>query len=125
MNDILSVLAWLAGPGLAVISAFILERLDPVQELSPTGKAIVAVSVAGLIGVLAVALQQAIGSDSELIARLQPYVNIIVPLVSLLAQQLAHGAAKAHRVKVSLQRIVIGSDVSESESELRSEFGVE
>lgn len=91
MTDILAVLMWLAGPGLAAVSAFILERLQPFDELSSNGKLIVAVTVAGLIGVIATAIAGALSADSELLAAVQPYANVIVPALSLLAQQLTHG----------------------------------
>jgi hypothetical protein len=90
-TDILAVLAWVAGPGLAAISAFILERLRPFDELSSSGKLVVAITIAGICGVAAVALSNALAGNSELLAQLQPYANVIVPLLSLAAQQLTHG----------------------------------
>lgn len=98
--DFASLLIWLAGPGLAVISAFILERLQPFDELSSNGKVVVSITVAGILGLLAVAAQQIILPNAELVAQLNPYVAMLVPLFSLLAQQLAHGATKARRVDV-------------------------
>jgi hypothetical protein len=90
-TDILAVLAWLAGPGVAAISAWLLGQLAQFEELSGNGKLIVAVTVAGICGVLATAASQALTNDAGLVSQLQPYANVIVPALSLLAQQLAHG----------------------------------
>jgi hypothetical protein len=98
MNDLQTVLIWMAGPGIAAISAFVLERLAPVQSLSSSGKAIVAVTVALLAGMLAVAAQQIIIPNAELVQVLNPYVAVIVPAVSLLVQQLTHGVQKARQI---------------------------
>ena len=91
-TDFLSLLVWLAGPGLAVITSFVLDRLESFEALSPNGKLLVAVSIAGACGVLAVFLQQTIGTNSELVQLLDPYVKVLIPLASIIAQQLAHGA---------------------------------
>lgn len=102
MTDILAALAWLAGPGLAVVSAFILEQLRPFDELSPNGKLVVAVTVAGILGVSATALANTLAADSALLIQLQPYANVIVPAVALLAQQLAHGRNEAKRADYNI-----------------------
>jgi len=89
--DFVSLLIWLSGPGVAAISAFVLERLAPFEALSSSGKVVVSITVAGVIGIAAVAAQQYIVPNTELVTRLNPYVAMLVPLFSLLAQQLAHG----------------------------------
>lgn len=90
-TDILAVLAWVAGPGIAAISAFVLDQLAQFEELSSNGKLIVAVTVAGVCGILATAASNALAQDAGALAQWQPYANVIVPALSLLAQQLAHG----------------------------------
>lgn len=97
--DFVSLLIWLTGPGVAAISAFVLERLAPFEALSSSGKVVVSITVAAVIGLLAVAAQQYIVPDTELVAKLNPYTSMIVLAFSLLAQQLAHGATKAQRIE--------------------------
>lgn len=101
-TNILAVLAWVAGPGLAYISARILEGLDDFQEISSNGKLVVSVVIAGGLGVLATAFSKALQADASLVAQLQPYADVIVPAVALLSQQLAHGKqVKAQRIEAS------------------------
>jgi hypothetical protein len=90
-TDILAVLAWVAGPGLAAISAFVLERLRAFDELSSNGKLVLAITIAGICGVGAVALSNTLAGNSALLAQLQPYMNVLIPLISLAVQQLKHG----------------------------------
>lgn len=102
--DLVSLLIWLSGPGMAIVSAFILERLAAFDGLSSNGKTIVATTVALLLGLAAVAAQQVIVPNSELVAQLNPYVAVVVAMVSLLAQQLAHGAQNNRNVSRSIER---------------------
>jgi len=92
--NLIDVLVWLGGAGVAAVSAFVLERLGSFQELSGNGKLIVAVSVAVVLGGLATAAKASFTANPDTLVAVEPYAQIVLSGVMIVVQQLVHGGTK-------------------------------
>lgn len=93
--SVLEILTWLAGAGAAAVSAFVLERIASFQELSPSGKQMVAFSIAVIVGALSIAARDYLIAQPDVVARIEPYAQLLIAAASILIQQIAHGAQRA------------------------------
>lgn len=93
--SLIEVLTWLAGGGVAAVSAFILERISSFQNLSPNSKQMVAFSIAVIIGALSIAARDYLVAQPEVTAQIEPYVQMVIAAGAILVQQLAHGAQRS------------------------------
>lgn len=94
--DILQNLAAPAGvaAAAAVIASLVLERVSAFAALSGNGKLAVATAFAVLAAVLAHAGAETLVSRPDIAAAIEPYAQIVIAGVTLIIQQLVHGATK-------------------------------
>ena len=94
-------LLWLgSAAGISVIaaaSAFALERIEAFRAMSGIGKLIVSTSVAVVIGVTGTFFADLLPSAPALLSALERGWPVVLIGLSLMSQQLAHGADKAAR----------------------------
>lgn len=92
--DILGVLVWLSGAGIAAVSAFVLERIAGFQNLAPQGKQVIATAVAVLVAVCAMWAHDWLTQNPDVLVSAQPYLQIVVSAASIVIQQVAHGVQR-------------------------------
>lgn len=93
--DILNVLVWLSGAGIAAVSAFVLERIAGFQNLAPQGKQVIATAVAVLVAVCAMWAHDWLTQNPDVLVSAQPYLQIVVSAASIVIQQVAHGVQRS------------------------------
>jgi hypothetical protein len=93
--DLISILTWLAGAGVAAVSSFVLDRLQGFAQLSASGKQLVAVAVAVILGALSMAARDWLSANPTAAQGIEPYAQLIVTGVMLIVQQVTHGARRA------------------------------
>lgn len=92
----LTMLASAAGvAALAALSAKALEQWQAFQSVSPTGKTLIAVSIATLIGLAAKALTQYLSPRPDLVALAAPYWDVIYVAGTIAWQQISHATNRA------------------------------
>lgn len=78
----------------AVLGSGLLERIPAFNALSSAGKFSVAVAIAALAAVIAHATAQALVANPDIAKVIEPYAQIVIAGVTLIVQQLVHGATK-------------------------------
>ncbi len=94
----MEALIWLtSSAGIVAVAAFserVLERWSAFQHVSAEAKMVIAIAVAVIVAIIAHAAATILASNDALLQVLQPYILIVQIGISMIAQQIAHGANK-------------------------------
>jgi hypothetical protein len=88
--SLIQVIALIGSPSAAGLVSLVLERSRRFQALSPIGKLMINTTISLTLGMSSVAAMQYAVAHPGVQAALQPYLNQLVPVLSVAANQLVH-----------------------------------
>lgn len=95
VTNTLSLLAFLASPVFVAILSTQAEKWQWFQSISPNGKLSIIGGFSVLLAILSLAAQNALGARPDVLAALDPYVIIALPIINFVVSQMTHGTQTA------------------------------